>query len=176
MALLLVDYGADIEAKDSAGWTSLMVMALHGQSLEPHLERGAALCTHPLSVYSDDAAHGGKEREAWMSRSIAVGDARDYPCERGFYLRDGVNCTGITRCPAGSYCPGHLERTNARFPCPANTWSARVGLTSAAQCTPCPYERPVSAPGSDDESLCTTRIAAGRVRSFCRRDAALHSR
>lgn len=154
MALLLAARGADLEAKDAAGETSLMVMALHRQSLAAHLEHGAALCTWPLSVFSADA-RAASSPVLWRRGVLRVpGSALSYPCERGFFLREGVKCTGLAPCPAGFFCPGYTQRTNERFPCPAGTWSDRAGLVSAAQCTPCPESRPLSPPGSDDITLC----------------------
>lgn len=141
---MLVEYGADIETKNTTGWTSLMAMQAYGQSIDSHLERGAALCTHPRNAFDLRDGSGALDRY----------DARRYPCEKGWYLRGGARCKGLTRCPAGSYCPGYLEGTNKRFPCPAGTWSARAGLVSAEQCTPCPPERPHSPPGSSSASQC----------------------
>lgn len=144
---------------------------LEGSGVSAELLRaGSAVCTWPLNAFdvplldSESSESGVDESALEEALDLLWEAAADAPCEPGFWIAEGEGCAGLTPCAPGCYCPGYKERTNVALPCPAGTYGPLAGMTSAAQCRPCPPERPFSAPGATDIGECTAGARSGTAR------------
>lgn len=153
---VLYSVGVDPNLKCENHSTPLIQTLGHFDIMDSLLDKGAALCTWPLNPFN---SHADDNVFSYLAKM-------DAPCEPGWWLAPGVNCTGLTLCKAGNYCPGHIGRTNRALPCPAGTYGPRMLAVAVTQCRPCPPERPYSAPGASDISECVADSPAGAARDL----------
>ncbi|KYO38996.1 hypothetical protein Y1Q_0022586 [Alligator mississippiensis] len=72
----------------------------------------------------------------WSNRTGLASEGECLPCPAGWFCMAGVSVPS-GRCRAGHYCP-EGTRTSTQLPCPAGTYSTRMGNGRVEDCAACP--------------------------------------
>ncbi|XP_041098352.1 SCO-spondin [Polyodon spathula] len=72
----------------------------------------------------------------WSERTDLVSASECSPCPRGWYCLTGAGLPS-GRCSSGHYCPEGTQ-FGSQFPCPAGTYSTRMGNGQKDDCRVCP--------------------------------------
>ncbi|KPP71461.1 hypothetical protein Z043_109635 [Scleropages formosus] len=87
----------------------------------------------------------------WSQRSGLESEGECGPCPRGWYCLTGAGAPS-GRCSSGHYCPEGTQY-GSQFPCPAGTYSTRVGNGGKEDCMFC-TEGAYCPPGSSKPTPC----------------------
>ncbi|CAM5128032.1 unnamed protein product, partial [Natator depressus] len=100
----------------------------------------------------------------WSNRTSLASEEECLPCPEGWFCVAGARVPS-GRCSPGHYCPDGT-RTSTQFPCPAGTYSTRLGNGRMDNCTACPVgsyctdgtSKPTLCPAS---RVCVSSIMGG---------------